>query len=244
MALNQILVMKYQFTLFFSLIFTLNAFSQTRYIEKKDGEIVEEKSFYKHKKELIAKTKKSLPPEKYFDIIYEFEEPIKSGDSIIIKVSDVVYSFYPPQINRKNVFNEHALIGKPLSIKSLETIDGNVITLSDLEGKPTVVNFWHTACGPCIKEMPILNEIKNEYGDEVNFIAVTFETKEKVDKFLSKREFDFVQVINAADFMNSIQFKIFPKTFYLNKEGVVQKIEGATSPQDKKDTMEYIDSLL
>ena len=236
--------MKHQFVLFFSLILSLNAFAQVRYIEKEDGEIVEEKSFYKEKKELVAKMKKSLPPEKYFDIIYEFEEPIKSEDSIIIKVSDAVYSFYPPQMNRKNVFNETAIIGKPLSIKSLETIDGNIITLSDLRGKPTVVNFWHTACGPCIKEMPVLNQIKKEYEDKVNFIAITFEKKERVDKFLNRRKFDFIHIINAADFMNSIQFKIFPKTFYLDKKGVVQKIEGATSPEEKRDTMEYIDSLL
>lgn len=236
--------MKYQFILFVSLIFSLNTFSQSRYIEKKDGEILEENTFYKEKEELVTKLRKSLPPEKFFNIIYEFEEPIKSNDSIIIKVSNVIYSYYPPQMNRKNVFNENALIGKPLSIKSLETINGKTITLSDLHGKPTIVNFWHTACGPCIKEMPILNKIKKEYQDEVNFIAITFETKEKVEKFLTKREFDFIHVINAADFMNSIQFKIFPKTFYLNKKGVVQKIEGATSVEQKEETIEYINSLL
>jgi thiol-disulfide isomerase/thioredoxin len=236
--------MKKQFILFICVIFSINAFSQSRYIQKKDGKIVEEKTFYKEKNELIAKFKKKLAPEKYFDIIYEFEEPIKSNDSIVIKVSNVTFSRYPPKMNIKNVFNEEDIKGKSLSMKSFQTIDGEIITLDDLIGKPTIVNFWHTACGPCIKEMPILNQIKKEYGNKVNFIAVTFETKEKVERFLTKREFDFTQIINAADFMNSIQFKVFPKTFYLDKNGIVKKIDGAVSAEQKKDVIEYIETLL
>ncbi|MUU79915.1 TlpA family protein disulfide reductase [Winogradskyella endarachnes] len=236
--------MKRIFNLFICIIFSLNTFSQSRYIQKKEGVIVEEKTFYKEKNELVAKFKKKLPPEKYFDIIYEFEEPIKTNDSIIIKVSKVTFSSYPPKMNINNVFNEEAIKGKSLPATSFQTVNGEVITLDDLIGKPTIINFWHTACGPCIKEMPILNEIKKEYGDEVNFIAVTFETKEKVEKFLNKREFDFTHIINAADFMNSIQIKEFPKTFYLDKDGIVKKIEGAVSAEQKSDIVDYIEKLL
>ena len=236
--------MKNLFTFFIYLIFSLNAFSQSRYIQKKDGEIVEEKTFYKEKNELVAKFKKKLSPEKYFDIIYEFEEPIKTNDSIIIKVSKVTFSSYPPKMNIKNVFNEKSIKGKPLPATSFQKIDGEVITLGDLIGKPTIINFWHTACGPCIKEMPIWNEIKKEYGNKVNFIAVTFESKEKIEKFLDKREFDFTHIINAADFMNSIQIKEFPKTFYLDKDGIVEKIEGAVSAEQKNDIIDYIETLL
>lgn len=236
--------MKNLFTLLICLIFALNSFSQTRYVKKKDGRILDEETFYKEKNELVAKFKKRLSPEKYFDIIYEFDDPIKSNDSIIFKVSNVIFSQFPPQMNRNNIFNEKNIKGKPFSIKSLETISGKKITLNDLIGKPTIVNFWHTACGPCIKEMPILNEIRQDYGDKVNFISITFETKEKVEKFLTKRDFNFRHIINAANFMNSIQLKLFPKTFYLNKEGVVQKIEGAVSIDEKKELTNYIDSLL
>ncbi|AXO79971.1 TlpA family protein disulfide reductase [Olleya aquimaris] len=236
--------MKNQFILFICIIFSINAISQSKYIQKKDGTIVEEKTFFKEKNEIVAKFKKKLAPEKYFDIIYEFEKPIKRNDSTIIKVSKVTFSSYPPKMNIKNVFNEKAIKDKPLSVKSLQTVDGQVITLDDLIGKPTIVNFWHTACGPCIKEMPILNEIKKQYGNKVNFIAVTFETKEKIEKFLDKREFNFTHIINAADFMNSIQIKEFPKTFYLNKDGIVKKIEGAVSAEQKKDFIDYIEKLL
>lgn len=236
--------MKNQIIRLCSLFLCLNTIAQVRYIQKKNGKIIEEKAFYKEKDELVAKFKKRLAPEKYFDIIYDFEKPIISNDSIIIKVSNVAYSFFPPQINRKNIFDENAIKGKPFSIKKLETIDQKTITLKDLTGKPTVVNFWHTTCGPCIKEMPILNQIKKKFQNKVNFIAITFETKEKVNKFLKKREFNFTQVINAADFMNSIKFKAFPKTFFIDKNGIVQKIDGVFLPNQKREIIEYINSLL
>lgn len=236
--------MKNQFILFICIIFSLNALSQSRYIQRKDGKILEEKTFYKEKNELVSKFKKKLPPGKYFDIIYEFEKPIKRNDSTIIKVSKFTFSSYPPKMNIKNVFKEEAIKGKPLPVKTFQTIDGKIITFNDLIGKPTIVNFWHTTCGPCIKEMPILNDIKGKFGNKVNFIAVTFETKDKIEKFLTKRTFDFTHVMNAADFMNDIQLKIFPKTFYLDKDGIVQKIEGVVSTEQKKHIIKYIDSLL
>lgn len=235
--------MKY-YLVFICLILSTSSFAQKKYIQKQDGQIVDESTFYKEKNELVQKFKEKTSPDKYFDIIYEFEEPIISQDSIIYKVRSFALSSLPPQINRKNIFNEKNLIGKPLSIKSLETINGEILTIKDLTGKPSIVNFWHTGCGPCIREMPILNELSKEYEGKVNFIAITFETKEKVDKFLTKRDFDFLQTINAADFMNSIQFREFPKTFYLDKNGIVTKIEGAISDDQKEEFRNYLNSLL
>lgn len=236
--------MKKLIILIVSSILSLTVFSQNRYIQKQDGEIVKEKTFYQEKDELVQKFKKKMRPGVYFDIFYEFDKPIKKNDSIIVKVLKVTFSTFPPEINRKNVFNEKAIKGRPLPETSFQTIEGKVLTMKDLIGKPLIINFWHTGCRPCIKEIPVLNEIKKKYGNKVNFISVTFETKEKVEQFIGRYEFNFTHIINAADFMNSIQFKEFPKTFYLDKEGIVQKIEGAITIDLKKDMVEYIDSML
>lgn len=47
---------------------------------------------------------------------------------------------------------------------SLTTLDGSKLALSDLRGKPVLVTFWATTCPGCIKEMPHLVELHNEYG--------------------------------------------------------------------------------
>ncbi len=47
------------------------------------------------------------------------------------------------------------------------------LSLADVEG-PAIVNFWSTTCGPCRKEMPVLQEFHERYGDQVPLLGVNF----------------------------------------------------------------------
>ena len=53
-----------------------------------------------------------------------------------------------------------------------ELMDGTSITLSELQGKPVIINFWATWCGPCVKEMPAFERLKDDFGDKIGIIAV------------------------------------------------------------------------
>ena len=50
--------------------------------------------------------------------------------------------------------------------------DGKPVKLSDFRGKPVVLNFWASWCGPCQSEMPTFNEKYGELGDEIHFLMV------------------------------------------------------------------------
>ena len=50
--------------------------------------------------------------------------------------------------------------------------EGNAVKLSDFEGKPVVLNFWASWCGPCKSEMPDFEEAYGEYGEEIQFLMV------------------------------------------------------------------------
>jgi thiol-disulfide isomerase/thioredoxin len=71
---------------------------------------------------------------------------------------------------------------------SVDTLDGKTFSLADQRGKWVVVNYWATWCGPCIKEMPELDELDHARED-VTVIGLAFEdtTPEDLIKFLEKR---------------------------------------------------------
>ncbi len=118
-----------------------------------------------------------------------------------------------------------SLKGQQMLESLLTTLEGNQIKISELQGKPTLLNFWFASCPPCIDEMPELNKLKQHYGDRVNFVAITYEPKEKVKKFLKKHTFDFKQVVGANAYIEALEMKAFPKNIILDQNGIVQSIE-------------------
>ncbi len=52
------------------------------------------------------------------------------------------------------------------------TVDGKATTLEDLAGKPAVLVFWASWCGPCRAEMPHVNELVRDYGDRITVLGI------------------------------------------------------------------------
>ena len=55
---------------------------------------------------------------------------------------------------------------------SADVYHGNPFRLSEQRGRVTVINFWATWCGPCIKELPYFQQLWENYGDQVSVIAL------------------------------------------------------------------------
>jgi thiol-disulfide isomerase/thioredoxin len=117
------------------------------------------------------------------------------------------------------------LINNKLPEMTMKSSTGEEIGLISLNGKPTLINFWYTACAPCIDEMPVLNKIYEKYKEEYNFIAVTYEAKEKVDKFLKKHPYKFLHIVDAKEFTDKLEIKIYPLNLILDKNGLVKYAE-------------------
>lgn len=104
----------------------------------------------------------------------------------------------------------------------LITIDGKEFSLDALKGKPTLINFWFTRCAPCIDEIPILNEMHDNYKDEFNFDAITYESAQKIHDFLEKQPYNFKHIVNATDFIEKLNLENFPTNLFLDKNGIVK----------------------
>src|SRR5512140_2346186 len=67
------------------------------------------------------------------------------------------------------------LIGKPAPHFALKAVgSGDTIDLTRLRGKPAVINFWATWCGPCYEEHPTLVQNARVLGSDVQFIGIVF----------------------------------------------------------------------
>ena len=102
---------------------------------------------------------------------------------------------------------------------------GQEVSLSDFRGKPTVVNFWASWCGPCKSEMPAFNAIYQEMGDEVHFLMVNMtdgwqETLDGAQAFITDSGYTF-PVYYDTQSSAAIAYGVssLPTTYFFDAEG-------------------------
>ena len=86
-------------------------------------------------------------------------------------------------------------LNTPLPAFELQNLENHLKTNADYKGKVTLINLWFTACAPCITEIPYLNYLKDLYQDQVNFVAITFDSKDKVK--ISVWTFDWCYYVSS-----------------------------------------------
>ncbi|HWI64023.1 MAG TPA: redoxin domain-containing protein [Symbiobacteriaceae bacterium] len=109
----------------------------------------------------------------------------------------------------------------------LPALDGGRVKLADLKGKPVVVNFWASWCGPCRREMPDFQALYDKYkemGLEIYGINVG-ESKIAVADFRSKVQTSFPVLIDEGDqAQNAYRILPLPATFFIDRTGTIRGI--------------------
>ena len=106
----------------------------------------------------------------------------------------------------------------------LQMIDGSVKSFSDYKGKLLVINFWYINCGPCIVEMPYLNDLVDKYQNEdIQFLALSFDTIPDIKSFLNRTEFKYEHGSISRSMMYDFT-PVAPGHFIVDKEGVIRDI--------------------
>ncbi len=127
-------------------------------------------------------------------------------------------------------------------------MEGNTVKLSDFFGKPIIVNFWATWCGPCKLELPAFNEAYAKYGSDIAFLMVNLtdgyrDTVEDVRDFVSDNGYTF-PVFFDTEYSGAYAYSVssIPLTVVIDKNGnVYQSHIGA---MDESTLEGYIASLL
>ena len=136
----------------------------------------------------------------------------------------------------------------PAADFTVYTQDGTPVNLSDFYGKPIVINFWATWCGPCKIELPAFDKLYQEYKDEVHFLMVNLtdgvdETVENVSAFVDENNYTF-PVYYDTDMDAAITYYItsVPRTLFIDSDGNIAY--GYMGTMSESTLQTYIEELL
>ncbi len=106
---------------------------------------------------------------------------------------------------------------------SLQGPEVSDLTAAGLADKVTLLEFWATWCGPCLKSMPHLAELEKALaGDAFQFVLITDEERPVVERFLAKRELPGAVVLDAdRSVFEAFDVRAIPRTIIVDRKGVI-----------------------
>jgi thiol-disulfide isomerase/thioredoxin len=105
-------------------------------------------------------------------------------------------------------------------------LDGTTASLSDYRGKPIILNFWATWCGPCRVEIPALEAASQKHRGEAVFIGVDIqEDALQVADFAGQLGMTYPVLLDTtAETAQLYRVRAFPTTIFIDGRGVVMDI--------------------
>ena len=117
----------------------------------------------------------------------------------------------------------------------LKDMEGNAITLKDIEGKLAFINLWSTTCKPCLKEMPSIERAQATLEKEgYVFLAVSDEEPERIERFTNRFDYSF-QIARYGLSMAALEVYALPASYIVNDQGeMLYKHIGAREWDDEE----------
>lgn len=119
---------------------------------------------------------------------------------------------------------------RPAPAFTLPDLAGTPRSSAEWNGDLRIVNFWATWCPPCIREIPLLVEIQEEYRDRgVTVIGIAVDETEAVAEFAADFDFNYPVVVGQEEAMNLAQayaesFIGLPFTAFVDRDGRIRHV--------------------
>jgi thiol-disulfide isomerase/thioredoxin len=112
----------------------------------------------------------------------------------------------------------------PASDFSLPDRTGRTISLRELRGRPVLIDFWATWCGPCRTTMPGIERLHRKYGARLHVVGINLEGRApEVLDYLDQGGYSFLVLFDSGNFQATTASRYgvtsIPRTFLLDREG-------------------------
>jgi cytochrome c biogenesis protein CcmG, thiol:disulfide interchange protein DsbE len=158
--------------------------------------------------------------------------PFSALGVLVILIGVFAYTLYTPTSSslgaggRVNATGSKVYLGDRLAPDfTLETFDGEEVSLADFEGQTVVINFWSSWCPPCRDEAPMLNQFHAETEDQDDVILVGIAVWDRPEDSLDFMRQHNLRFLNLADQRGSvlIDYGVYgvPETYFIGPDGTL-----------------------
>jgi cytochrome c biogenesis protein CcmG/thiol:disulfide interchange protein DsbE len=117
-----------------------------------------------------------------------------------------------------------ATVGSVAPDFTLADLDGNPIHLAELRGRPVIVNFWASWCGPCVEEFPLLRDAVSEHAAEgLTVIGIVFDDRSEAARgFMRRNGATWAAAMDPGQRVaDAYGILSVPETFFIGRDGTV-----------------------
>jgi cytochrome c biogenesis protein CcmG/thiol:disulfide interchange protein DsbE len=136
------------------------------------------------------------------------------------------------------------LKGQPAPAFTLPMLDSSQqVTLEQFKGRPVVINFWASWCGPCKMEHPVLEWGQREFGEQAQFLGIVFEdTEDNARQFLAQYGASFPQLVDQRSTV-AVDYGVagVPETYFIDTQGIIRGKH--VGPIDPRSLAEWLKKL-
>ena len=138
-----------------------------------------------------------------------------------------------------------ALMGRTAPDFQLQDLNGEMVSLSGLRGKPVFINFWATWCPDCREEMPLIQQVYEEWVNKSPSLVVLAinvgESKLMAQNYMRENNLSFPALLDitqsvAQEYRTSSFPTIFPTSYFIDKNGMI--LSKAIGPFPNKESIE------
>jgi peroxiredoxin len=159
---------------------------------------------------------------------------VHSAEEIILSVNKLGTQAMEDRKSEKD--SSKVLIGKKAPNFKLNSLDGEEVALNDFKGKVVILDFWASWCKPCLKELPRVQKIYQDFKkDGLVVLGMNAEKIPKAQSFVKKHDLTFTnlhdsdrKVAHTKYYVNAI-----PSVFIIDRKGIVRSYLVGLYPENE-----------
>lgn len=147
--------------------------------------------------------------------------------SLVLALFWIAISRVPPaaRLERASVAAQKGFAAPDFSLQST---GGEIITLSNLRGRPVILNFWASWCPPCRAEMPTLQALSERYGAEFVLLGINASTQDTLPnayQMIAEMNLTFPILLDTEG-AAAAAYRVLslPTTFFIDRQGIIREV--------------------